>query len=59
MNDGDNNSRSPFQSIHAIGYTVIIVRDMESMQRFYEDILCFEMLRKLSPNWIEYQIIEV
>ena len=47
-------SRSPFHAIRAIDYTVIFVRDMAAMRRFYEDILAFPLLRELSPNWIEY-----
>ncbi|KYG24908.1 glyoxalase [Bradyrhizobium sp. AT1] len=46
--------RSPFHAIRAIDYTVIFVRDMAAMRRFYEDILAFPLLRELSPNWIEY-----
>lgn len=49
-------SGSAFQSIRAIDYTVIFVRDMEAMRRFYEMVLHFPLLRELSPNWIEYQI---
>jgi len=45
-----------FQSIRAIDYTVIFVRDMAAMRRFYEDVLGFALLRELSPDWIEYQI---
>jgi catechol 2,3-dioxygenase-like lactoylglutathione lyase family enzyme len=45
-----------FQSIRAIDYTVIFVRDMAAMRRFYEDILGFPLLRELSPDWIEYRI---
>ncbi|SFJ87242.1 VOC family protein [Bradyrhizobium sp. cf659] len=47
-------TRSPFHAIRAIDYTVIFVRDMVAMRRFYEDILAFPLLRELSPNWIEY-----
>lgn len=47
-------TRSPFSAIRAIDYTVIFVRDMAAMRRFYEDILAFPLLRELSPNWIEY-----
>jgi len=47
-------TRSPFHAIRAIDYTVIFVRDMAAMCRFYEDILAFPLLRELSPNWIEY-----
>ena len=46
-------TRSPFS---AIDYTVIFVRDMGAMRRFYEDVLAFPLLRELSPNWIEYGI---
>jgi catechol 2,3-dioxygenase-like lactoylglutathione lyase family enzyme len=47
---------SPFQAIRAIDYTVIFVRDMAAMRRFYEGILRFPLTRELSPGWIEYQI---
>ena len=48
------NRRSPFSAIRAIDYTVIFVRDMIAMRRFYEDVLALSLLRELSPNWIEY-----
>src|SRR4051794_674696 len=47
-------TRSPFSAIRAIDYTVIFVRDMAAMRRFYEEVLAFPLLRELSPNWIEY-----
>jgi catechol 2,3-dioxygenase-like lactoylglutathione lyase family enzyme len=47
---------SPFQSIRAVDYTVIFVRDMPAMRRFYEGVLCFPLTRELSAGWIEYQI---
>ncbi|EHR04213.1 putative dioxygenase of extradiol dioxygenase family [Bradyrhizobium sp. WSM471] len=47
-------SRSPFNAIRAIDYTVIFVRDMAAMRRFYEEVLVFPLLRELSSNWIEY-----
>jgi catechol 2,3-dioxygenase-like lactoylglutathione lyase family enzyme len=47
-------TRSPFSSIRAIEYTVILVRDMVAMRRFYEEVLAFPVLRELSANWIEY-----
>src|SRR6186713_1877915 len=47
---------SPFQSIRSIDYTVILVRDMAAMRRFYEGVLCFSLTRELSAGWIEYQI---
>jgi catechol 2,3-dioxygenase-like lactoylglutathione lyase family enzyme len=48
--------QSPFQAIKSIDYTVIFVRDMTAMRRFYEDVLGFPVTRELSPGWIEYQI---
>jgi catechol 2,3-dioxygenase-like lactoylglutathione lyase family enzyme len=48
--------RSAFQAIRAIDYTVIFVRDMGAMRRFYEDILGLSLLRELSPSWIEYRV---
>ena len=56
MNEQIPHTASPFQAIRAIDYTVILVRDMAAMRRFYEDILRFSLLRELSPGWIEYQI---
>ena len=55
MNEPIPHSASPFQSIRAIDYTVIFVRDMAAMRAFYGD-LGFSLLRELSPGWIEYQI---
>ncbi|WP_370140439.1 MULTISPECIES: VOC family protein [unclassified Bradyrhizobium] len=48
--------RSPFHAIRAIDYTVIFVRDMAAMRRFYEEVLALSLLRELSSNWIEYGI---
>jgi catechol 2,3-dioxygenase-like lactoylglutathione lyase family enzyme len=56
MSDQNPPSASPFQSIRAIDYTVIIVRDMAAMRRFYEGVLCLPLTRELSAGWIEYQI---
>ena len=47
---------SPFQAIRAIDYTVIFVRDMTAMRRFYEGVLRFPVSRELSPGWIEYRV---
>jgi catechol 2,3-dioxygenase-like lactoylglutathione lyase family enzyme len=47
-------TRSPFRAIRAIDYSVIFVRDITAMRRFYEEVLAFPLLRELSPNWIEY-----
>jgi catechol 2,3-dioxygenase-like lactoylglutathione lyase family enzyme len=49
-------SSSGFRAIRAIDYTVIFVRDMTAMRRFYEDILGFPLLRELSLRWIEYRV---
>jgi catechol 2,3-dioxygenase-like lactoylglutathione lyase family enzyme len=56
VNEGSPHSGSAFRAIRAIDYSVIFVRDMAAMRRFYEDILGFPLLRELSPNWIEYQV---
>jgi catechol 2,3-dioxygenase-like lactoylglutathione lyase family enzyme len=47
---------SPFRTITAIDYTVIFVRDMPAMRRFYGEVLGFALLRELSPRWVEYRI---
>jgi len=49
-------SSSAFQAVRAIDYTVIFVRDMAAMRRFYEDVLAFPPVRELSSGWIEYRI---
>ena len=41
MNDQNPPSTSPFQSIRTIDYTVILVRDMAAMRRFYEGSSAF------------------
>ena len=56
VKESNPNSRSAFKAIRAIDYTVIFVRDMAAMRRFYEDILGFSLLRELSPSWIEYRV---
>jgi len=56
VNEQIPHSASPFQAIRAIDYTVIFVRDMAAMRRFYGEVLRFSLLRELSPGWIEYQI---
>jgi len=56
VNDQNPPTTSPFQSIRTIDYTVILVRDMAAMRRFYEEILRFPLTRELSAGWIEYQI---
>jgi len=47
---------SAFEAIKAIDYTVIFVRDMTAMRRFYEGVLGFPLLRELSAGWIEYRV---
>jgi len=47
---------SPFQSIRAIDYTTIFVRDMAAMRRFYQEVMGFALERELSANWLEYRI---
>jgi len=47
---------SAFKAIRAIDYTVIFVRDMAAMRRFYEDVIGLALQRELSPNWLEYQL---
>ena len=56
MTEQASRPASAFQAIRAIDYTVIFVRDMVAMRRFYEDVLRFPLLRELSTGWIEYGI---
>ena len=56
MSERNPHSGSAFQAIRAIDYTVIFVRDMAAMRRFYRDILGFPLVRELSPGWIEYRV---
>jgi len=48
-------NKSPFQAIRAIDYTVVFVRDMTAMRRFYEEVLGFPLLREFT-GWFEYRI---
>ena len=45
-----------FGAIRAIDYSVIYVRDMDAMQRFYERVMGFRLARLLSPDWREYHV---
>lgn len=56
VSEREQQAGSAFRAIRAIDYTVIVVRDLEAMRRFYEEILGFPLIRELSPNWIEYQV---
>jgi catechol 2,3-dioxygenase-like lactoylglutathione lyase family enzyme len=58
VNERDSRAGSAFRAIQAIDYTVIFVRDMAAMRRFYEDVLGFQVQRELSPGWIEYRVGE-
>jgi catechol 2,3-dioxygenase-like lactoylglutathione lyase family enzyme len=56
VNERHPHAGSAFQAIRAIDYTVIFVRDMAAMRRFYQGILGFPLLRELSTGWIEYRV---
>ena len=47
---------SAFRSIKAVDYTVIFVRNMDAMRRFYEDVVGLALARELSTGWREYQL---
>lgn len=47
---------SPFKNIRAVDYTIIFVRDMTAMRRFYGEVLEFPTERQLSAGWIEYRV---
>jgi catechol 2,3-dioxygenase-like lactoylglutathione lyase family enzyme len=53
---GAPNDASPFKQIRALDYTVIFVRDMAAMRRFYGEILQFPLERELTAGWIEYRV---
>lgn len=42
--------------IRQIDYTVIYARDLPAMRHFYETIMEFPLLRRLSDRWFEYRI---
>ena len=56
MNEQGAGTKSAFQAIRAIDYTVIFVRDMDAMRHFYETLLGFSLQRVLSSGWIEFRI---
>jgi catechol 2,3-dioxygenase-like lactoylglutathione lyase family enzyme len=56
VSEGVTRSGSPFQAIRAIDYTVVIVRDMTAMRRFYENILGFRARGEPLPDWVEYSV---
>jgi lactoylglutathione lyase len=47
---------NPLSQIRQIDYTVIFVRDMEAMRRFYGAVMEFPLQRTLGDKWIEYRI---
>jgi catechol 2,3-dioxygenase-like lactoylglutathione lyase family enzyme len=47
---------NPLSQIRQIDYTVIFVRDMETMRHFYGSVMEFPLQRTLSDTWIEYRI---
>jgi len=54
MDEQGAGTESTFQAIRAIDYTVIFVRDMDAMRRFYETVLGFSLQRVLSSGWINF-----
>ena len=56
MNERNLRPGSAFRAIGSIDYTVVFVRDMAAMRRFYEDVLGFVLARELSPRWREYRV---
>ncbi|WP_441279470.1 VOC family protein [Tardiphaga sp. 172_B4_N1_3] len=56
MDEQGAGTKSAFQAISAIDYTVIFVRDMDAMRHFYETVLGFSLQRVLLSGWIEFRI---
>jgi lactoylglutathione lyase len=42
--------------IRQVDYTVIFVRDLAAMRRFYEEVLGFPLAKTLGDGWFEYHI---
>lgn len=47
---------NPLSQIRQIDYTVIFARDLDAMQRFYTDVLCFPITRRLGDGWTEFAV---
>ena len=47
---------NPLSQIRQIDYTVIFVRDMDSMRHFYETVMEFPIQRTLGDKWTEYRV---
>ena len=43
-------------SIRNLDYTVIFCRDMAAMVDFYQNVMEFELDRRLSDSWVEFRI---
>jgi lactoylglutathione lyase len=43
------------KTIRNVDYVVIFCHDMESMKQFYQDTLCFPVLRDFG-TWVEFQV---
>ena len=56
MGDGGDPRPSPFASIRAIDYTVVLARDLPAMRRFYEEVMGFALERTLSEGWLEFRV---
>lgn len=52
----ENRTSAGLSAIQALDYTVVRVRDMDAMRAFYGDVLGFQFIRELSPNWVEFRI---
>jgi len=46
----------PLLPIRSLDYTVIYVRQMELMRKFYETTMGFALHRELSSRWIEFRV---
>jgi lactoylglutathione lyase len=46
----------PRLPIRSIDYTVVVVRQMGAMRRFYGDTLGFPLHKELGPQWVEFRI---
>lgn len=53
---GESRGPTGLSAIQALDYTVVRVRDMDAMRAFYGRTLRFQLVRELSPTWVEYRI---
>jgi lactoylglutathione lyase len=48
---------SPLRAIRALDYTVVFVRDMDAMRRFYTEVMGFEFHSELGGGkWVELRV---